>query len=71
LGASVGVPVVAIYGSTSPEFTPPMTDQKSIHWLNIECSPCFKRECAFGHYECLNSIKPDVILNSLQNLIRS
>jgi len=71
LGASVGVPVVAIYGSTSPEFTPPMTDRKSIHWLNIECSPCFKRECVFGHYECLNGIKPDAIINSLQNLMHS
>ncbi|MCB1845663.1 MAG: lipopolysaccharide heptosyltransferase II, partial [Halioglobus sp.] len=45
MAAAVGTHVVAIYGSTSPDFTPPLTDRKTIHFLNLDCSPCFQREC--------------------------
>ena len=56
MAAAVGTRVVAIYGSSTPDFTPPLTERKSVHYLGIECSPCFDRTCRFGHYRCLRDI---------------
>lgn len=61
VAAACGVRVVALYGSSSPKYTPPLTDNKDIVWLNIECSPCFDRTCRFGHYRCLQEISPQQV----------
>lgn len=58
VAAAVGTRVHAIYGSSSPEFTPPLTENKVVHYLGLPCSPCFKRTCPLGHLECLRGIKP-------------
>lgn len=65
VAAAVGTRVHGIYGSSSPEYTPPLTDNKVIHTLNLDCSPCFKRECPLGHLECLNKIKPSALYNKI------
>jgi heptosyltransferase-2 len=56
VAAAVGTQVHAIYGSSSPVFTPPLTTNKVVHYLGLECSPCFKRTCPLGHLKCLNGI---------------
>jgi heptosyltransferase-2 len=61
VAAAVGVHVHGIYGSSSPLFTPPLTDRRDVHTLNLECSPCFERECPLGHLRCLKEILPDQI----------
>ena len=68
VAAALGRALIAIYGSTDPGHTPPMSEQASILYLSIECSPCFKRECPFGHYRCLRDIMPDTVLNALYRL---
>jgi len=56
VAAAVGTHVHGIYGSSSPAFTPPLTQERDIHWLDLECSPCFERTCPLGHLRCLKEL---------------
>jgi heptosyltransferase-2 len=56
VAAAAGTHVVAIYGSSSPGFTPPLTARRTIHYLGLSCSPCFRRECPLGHLNCLRQL---------------
>lgn len=62
VAAAVGTRVSVLYGSTTPDFTPPLTDAARIHYLRLECSPCFQRECPLGHLRCLREIAPESVL---------
>lgn len=66
VAAAVGSRVIAIYGSTSAAFTPPITEQAEIVSLALDCSPCFKRTCPLGHKDCLNKLMPDQVLKQVQ-----
>ncbi len=67
IAAASGVKVHVIYGSSTPDYTPPLTtdDKKKIYYLGLSCSPCFKRECPLGHAECLTEIHVDEIVDSI------
>lgn len=65
ISAAVGANVIAVYGSSSPDYTPPLTDKLTIVHTNIECRPCFKRECPLGHMDCLNKLEPDQVIKHL------
>jgi len=68
VAAALGRPLVAVYGSTSPQFTPPLAERVEIVRLGLECSPCFARTCRFGHADCLRALAPQQVLEALQRL---
>ncbi|MBA1188742.1 lipopolysaccharide heptosyltransferase II [Pseudomonas entomophila] len=68
VAAALARPLVAVYGSTSPGFTPPLAEQVEVVRLGIECSPCFERTCRFGHYNCLRLLEPQAVIAALRRL---
>lgn len=65
MAAASGTHVVGLYGSTSPEKTPPLTRSHTLHYLALPCSPCFRRECPLGHLKCLTDIRPDDVMQTI------
>lgn len=65
VAAALKKPLLALYGSTSPNFTPPLAKQVSIQKLNLPCQPCFKRECPLQHHQCMRDLTPAVVATAL------
>lgn len=65
IAAAVGSKVIAIYGSSSPIYTPPLSDKAQIVRVPLDCSPCLQKTCRFGHYNCLKFITPEVIFSKI------
>ncbi len=65
VAAALDKPMVAIYGSSTPHHTPPLSDKAQSLYLGLECSPCFKRTCPLGHTRCLTEIRPQQVLARL------
>jgi len=61
--------LVAVYGSSSPDFTPPLIAQARLVRQSLPCSPCFKRECPLGHLDCLNKLPAQQVMSALQELL--
>ncbi len=70
VAAAVGCNVVAVYGSTSPKYTPPLAEKVEIVHTDIECRPCFQRECRFKHLKCLTELSPQQVINGIQKMER-
>ena len=76
IAAAFRVPQVAVFGSSSPHHTPPLSDKAHVIWLAddiqytppLDCSPCYARTCRLGHTRCLNDIKPERVAQVLRSL---
>ena len=68
VAAALSTPQVAIFGSSDPAHTPPLSEKAKVIWLNLPCSPCHKKECPLGHLKCLKDILPEQVLATLNTL---
>lgn len=72
IAAALKKPQVAIFGSSSPYFTPPLNPKATVLSLdNLSCKPCFKRTCPLEHLQCLNGIKPDEVIAAMRAQLAS
>ena len=73
VAAALGVPQVAIFGSSSPLHTPPLSLLAQVVWLKneasyqppLDCAPCFARQCPLGHTRCLGDVTVAMVLARL------
>lgn len=70
VAAALDRPLVAIYGSSDPGFTPPLNQSSRVLYLGLDCGPCFKRECPEGHLKCLKGIDIAMVTGSLQQVVK-
>jgi len=74
VAAAFGVPQVAVFGSTSPEHTPPLNARARVIWLKeelqLDCMPCFDRVCRFGHTRCLTEVSAARVDEALSASLR-
>ena len=69
IAAALQTPLVAVYGSTDPTHTPPLSENHRIARLDLTCSPCFKRQCPLQHLDCLNQLSSKVVLDYAGQLL--
>jgi heptosyltransferase-2 len=68
VAAALERPLLALYGSSSPAFTPPLSPKARIVKIDIDCSPCFKRECPLGHFNCMRGLTPERVWQHVASL---
>ena len=69
IAAALARPLVVLYGATSPGFTPPLNNSAAVLMSDIDCAPCFQRECPLGHHRCMVELPPAKVVATLEQLL--
>jgi heptosyltransferase-2 len=69
ISAAHDTPTIAIFGSSSTAFTPPLSEKAMVLEETMSCRPCFQRKCPLGHTDCLNRIRPNLVIENAIALI--
>ncbi len=69
IAAATSTPLVALYGSSDPQYTPPLSDNAQIIYRDLDCSPCFQRECPLGHLNCLRGINSQSVADAIDRAL--
>jgi lipopolysaccharide heptosyltransferase II len=69
LAALLGVPVVAVFGSTEPALTGPLGNEHVIVRHHVECSPCFLRECPID-FRCMKEVTTQQVIDAMMSILR-
>ena len=62
IAAALHSPLIAIYGPTSPSFTPPLAESAHVVQIDVDCGPCFQRTCGQQHHRCMQDINSQQII---------
>lgn len=68
LASLLGVPTVAIFGSTEPRLTGPLGNRHIILRHHVECSPCFLRECPID-FRCMKAVSVEEVVAAVNSLL--
>lgn len=68
VAAALGRPLVGLFGSSDPSYTPPLSNRARVLYLHLDCSPCFKRDCPLQHLNCLKQITVEQVLEALADV---
>jgi len=69
VASALGVPTLAVFGSTEPQLTGPMGARSRVLRHHVPCSPCFLRECPID-FACMKSITPEMAIAEAETLLR-
>jgi lipopolysaccharide heptosyltransferase II len=69
--AALHIPLIAIYGPTSPSFTPPLANNAHIVQLDVDCGPCFQRTCPEQHHRCMQNIDSKQVVTLIEKMTSS
>jgi heptosyltransferase-2 len=68
IAAALGVPLAAIFGPTDWRATSPWTRRARVVRVDVDCSPCMRRECDRGH-ECMQGVTADMVVSAARGLV--